>query len=259
MRPWKRLLYYLLINVIVSACTILVVLTIWERRNLPAVPVLLPAEESQVSSTSAVITGTLTASTPQPIAQATPTNPADDLLKNVEEYQVEFGDTLGLIAEKFDVAIEDLLRVNQINDPNSLSVGMVIYIPIPPEKIPTATATVTNTPAPTGSVGPLPEARVVINSVIGAGDLATERVFLTRTGAGALDLSGWQLRDEDGNIFQFPQLELFEGGAVNVWTTSGAPTVVDLYWGLQSPVWRQGEKVTLIDGDGDERAEYLVP
>ncbi len=255
---WKRLLYYLMINVIVSACTVFAVLTIWERRNAPAVAVIFPSQKTQANPVSQVITGTLAASTPQP-ATPTPTDPADDLLKNVEEYQVEFGDTLGLIAEKFDVTVEDLLRVNQINDPNSLSVGMVIYVPIPTDRIPTATPTITNTPAPTGSLGPLPEARVVINSVIGAGDLATERVFLTRTGAGALDLAGWHLNDEDGNVFQFPQLELFEGGAVNVWTTSGAPTVVDLYWGLQSPVWRQGEKVTLLDAEGEQRATYTVP
>lgn len=256
---WKRLFYYLLINVIVSACTVFAVLTIWERRNAPAVAVILPNQSSQASSVGKVVTGTLSATTPQPTIQITPTNPMDDLLKNVDQYQVESGDTLGIIADKFDVTIEDLLRVNQINDPNSLSVGMVIYIPIPPERIPTATPTVTYTPAPTGSLGPQPEARVVINSVIGAGDLATERVFLTRTGVGALDLAGWHLRDEDGNVFQFPQLELFEGGAVNVWTTSGAPTVVDLYWGQQSPVWRQGEKVTLLDGEGEERATYIVP
>ncbi len=261
MSQWKRLVYYLMINVLVSACTVLVVLTIWERRFAPEVPVLLPAQEGSALSSGTAITGTQTISgTLQSLAQLTPTGtPGPDPLANVEEYQVQFGDTLGLIAQEYDVEIEDLLRVNQINDPNSLSVGMVIYIPIPPERIPTATPTVTPTPVPTGAEGPLPEARVVINSVIGAGDLATERVFLTRTGFGELNLTGWQIRDQNGNLFTFPQLELFESGAVNVWTTSGTPTVVDLYWGLQSPVWSSGETVSLLDAQGKERAEYTVP
>jgi hypothetical protein len=43
-------------------------------------------------------------------------------------------------------------------------------------------------------------------------------------------MAGWQLRDENGNVFTFPQLQLFEGGAINVWTTSGSASVVDLYW-----------------------------
>lgn len=265
MKPWKRLTYYLMINVLVSACTVLIVLTIWERRFAPTTPSLLPTqqEESAISQGTPVSDTTAIAGTLAAIIQTTPTaTSGPDPLANVEEYQVQFVDTLGLIAQEFDVEIEDLLRVNQINDPNSLSVGMVIYIPIPPERIPTATPTITPTPAPllTGSPGaPLPEARVVINSVIGAGDLATERVFLTRTGFGELDLSGWQMRDQNGNVFTFPQLELFEGGAVNVWTTSGAPTVVDLYWGLQSPVWSSGETVSLLDDQGEERAEYTVP
>jgi hypothetical protein len=99
----------------------------------------------------------------------------------------------------------------------------------------------------------------VINSVIGAGDLASERVFLTRTGFGELDLTGWQLRDQNGNVFTFPQLVLFESGAVNVWTTTGTPTVVDLYWGLGSAVWSSGETVVLVDNLGKERAKYAVP
>ena len=62
-----------------------------------------------------------------------------------------------------------------------------------------------------------------------------------------------------GTRLNFPQLDLFEGGAVNVWTTAGVPTVVDLYWGQQNPVWERGEKVTLTDGQGKERAVYTIP
>ena len=259
----KRLLYYLMINVIVSACTVLIILTLWERRTNPAQAVLQPEAESRAEASSSAAPGTAGAGTPLALVQASATpTPADTLPENVEEYQVQFGDTLGIIAEEFDVSIDDLLRVNQINDPNSLSVGMVIYVPIPPDKIPTLTPTPTRTlpPSFTGSPGePLPEARVVINSVIGAGDLATERVFLTRSGFGELNLAGWKLRDQNNNVFTFPQLQLYEGGAVNVWSTSGSPTVVDLYWGLQSPVWSQGEKVTLLDAQGEERAAYIVP
>lgn len=263
MKHWKRLVYYLMINIVVSACTVIVVLAIWERRFAPAAPQLMPDEGQTVQALAGTHSGASGTGTPQPIAPETPTPTSEpDLLKNVQEYQVQYGDTLGDIAAKFDVEIADLLRVNQINDPNSLSVGMVIYVPLPPEKIPTDTPTITPTPnlALTATLsGSLPEARVVINSVIGAGDLASERVFLTRTGFGELDLTGWQLRDQNGNVFTFPQLSLFESGAVNVWTTTGTPSVVDLYWGLQSPIWSSGEEVKLFDAQGKERARYVVP
>lgn len=263
MNQWKRLIYYLLINVLVSACTVIVVLTIWERRFSPAAPLITPGEKGSAQALGETSSGAFGNGTPQPITPTPPTpTSGPDLLKNVREYQVQFGDTLGDIAARFDVEIADLLEVNQINDPNSLSVGMVIYIPLPPDKIPTETPTITPTPnlALTATLsGSLPEARVVINSVIGAGDLASERVFLTRTGFGELDLTGWQLRDQNGNVFTFPQLALFESGAVNVWTTTGTPSVVDLYWGLQSAIWSSGETVVLVDSQGKERARYVVP
>jgi len=102
---------------------------------------------------------------------------------------------------------------------------MVIYIPKESsDPLPTLTPQPTRTPAPAAGsgtpTGPLPEAGVIINSVIGVGEIATEHVFISRTGSGQLSMAGWQLEDEDGMHLYFPQLDLFEGGAVNVWTTS---------------------------------------
>ena len=37
MKQWKRLVYYLLINVLVSACTTVVVLYFWDRTHPPAI------------------------------------------------------------------------------------------------------------------------------------------------------------------------------------------------------------------------------
>ncbi|MFN2303083.1 MAG: lamin tail domain-containing protein, partial [Anaerolineales bacterium] len=145
-------------------------------------------------------------------------------------------------------------------DPNAISVGMVLYIPVTPEVIITDTPMPTRTSLPPGTGTPsAQDVRMIINSVISVGDIQAERVFISRTGGGVLLLSGWQLKDEDGNKFTFPNLELFEGGAVNIWTTSGTPTVVDLYWGLPYSVWQAGEMVTLIDDQGNVRATYQIP
>jgi LysM repeat protein len=266
MKQWKRLIYYLMINVLVSACTVLAVLTVWDRTHPPAasggepvaldVPSPLPSN-AVVASTDAPVSGTAEAPVVTPTSSPTPT-----AVKDVQQYQVQPGDTLGLIAQKYDVSLEDLMNFNSLSDPNSLSVGQVIYIPVTPEVVPTNTLAPTNTPAPQVTLtlaGPLPPAEVVIDSVIGVGDLASEHVYIRRTGYGDLSLAGWQLKDENGNVFVFPQLELFQGGAVNVWSTVGSPTVVDLYWNLQTPVWRSGEKVTLLDAGGKVRATYTTP
>jgi LysM repeat protein len=264
MKPWKRLIYYLFLNVLVSACTTLAVLVVWNYFHTPAEPATIESTAPvSLALNTAAPTGQSASSTAAASAVGTP-NPTvrSSPIGNVEEYQVEYGDTLGIISERFDVPVEELMRINQISDANSLSVGMVLYIPVPPEAQPTQTpAPATNTPLPGSAIptNPPQEARLIINAVIGPGDLASEHVFITRTGDDQLSLSGWQLKDEDGNVFVFPQLELYKDGAVNVWTTSGANTVVDLYWGLTSPVWSSEEKVTLLDAQGKVRATYTVP
>ncbi len=249
MQPWKRAIIFLLINIIISASTTLAILFVWD---------LTHPEYTAISNAARNLNnpppGTVGV-TENPNKKATTATPVMD------EYVVREGDTLGEIAEKYKVSIDTLLKVNGLKDANSISVGMAIYIPLTPQVFPTETAVVTRTPigaTPTLAPGAQPPG-VVINSVIGVGDIISERVFITRTGSGPLIMNGWKLVDSDGNTFVFPDLVLFEGGAVNIWTTSGTSTVVDLYWGLNNAVWSSGEKVTILNEQGKEAATYTIP
>jgi LysM repeat protein len=184
-------------------------------------------------------------------------------------YAVETGDTLGAIAVKFNITVAEILDTNEIPNPDALVVGQVLIIrrplvaasthtALPPSEIeaevdPTAVAP-TNTPEPlTG------ESRVLIDSIIGAGDLASERVFLKRVGPGEISLTGWSLVAENGDTFTFPQLTLFENGAVFVHTRQGQTTAVALYWGLDHTVWSSGDTVVLIDDQGEVHTSYQIP
>jgi hypothetical protein len=100
---------------------------------------------------------------------------------------------------------------------------------------------------------------VKISSVVGAGTLDSEIVVVKFEGEGELDLTFWQLKDEDGNIFTFPKLTLYPNGAVQVHTAAGADTVIDLYWGIRESVWSSGETARLFDSQGKLRWEYRVP
>ena len=100
---------------------------------------------------------------------------------------------------------------------------------------------------------------VKISSVVGAGTVNAEIAVGKFEGEGQLNLAGWQLKDEDGNTFTFPQLTLYPNGAVQVHTVSGTDTVIDLYWGLRDPVWGSGEDAKLFDSQGNLRAVYPVP
>jgi LysM repeat protein len=279
MRTLKRLLYYILINIAISALTVWVVLNIWERRN-PCLP---------VEGTPAVIVITATPGPQAPVSvipctDATPVDASPTLIPEtplptptleVVEYVVQIGDTLGTIAEQYEVSVADILYVNELENPDVLSVGQVLYIPIgglviptetsiPPNVVasPTVRPTATPTPGPSPTVSPTltgDEPQVYIDNVFGVGDLDTERVILRRSGLGELSLAAWQLRDEDGNVYIFPQLTLYQDGAVNLNTRSGANTYVDLFWNQVAAVWHSGEVVSLYDTEGILMTSFTIP
>lgn len=48
---------------------------------------------------------------------------------NADEYVVQSGDTLGIIAQRYGVSLQALMQANDLTDPNLLSVGMALKIP----------------------------------------------------------------------------------------------------------------------------------
>ena len=124
---------------------------------------------------------------------------------------------------------------------------------------PAAPLTNQNLSAPQATLDPQAHIPVEIVSVIGSGTLNAEWVVVKYTGEDQLNLANWELRDEDRNVFVFPQLVLHPDGAVQVHTASGTNTVIDLYWGESDAVWESGEDAKLFDSSGVERANYTVP
>lgn len=59
------------------------------------------------------------------------------------DYMVLDGDSLGLIAEKFNSTIEDIMEENELEDPNAIFVGQILIIPVN-----LVTPFPTNTPIP---------------------------------------------------------------------------------------------------------------
>ncbi len=112
---------------------------------------------------------------------------------------------------------------------------------------------------PVSTLNPQTDIAVKISSVVGAGTVDAEIVVIKFEGEGQLDLASWQLKDEDGNTFTFPNITLYPNGAVQVHTVTGTDTVIDLYWGIGDAVWSSGENARLYDAQGNLRAVYRVP
>lgn len=242
---WKRLTYYLLINVIVSVCTTLLVLSVWDRTHRPETESLAPV--SAIPSA--------------PASTSTPVEAAPTPTISLQPYQVRPGETLGEIALMFDISVDELLEINGFTDPNSIGARAIIFVPAPGEAAtaepPTAVAEGEPTPETTPSLAD--DGQIEILAVVGVGDLGSERVQLLGVGDGSLSLAGWLLKDEDGHAYTFPNITLFPGGAVNLYTKAGVDTVVDLFWSEPAAMWESGEVVTLLDADGNEQAAYRVP
>jgi LysM repeat protein len=64
-------------------------------------------------------------------------------------YTVRSGDTLSGIATTFGLTVDDIVRTNNIADPNSLTVGQVLTIPARSPETPAAASTHTPEPPPT--------------------------------------------------------------------------------------------------------------
>lgn len=229
MKSWKRLLFYIALNILVSACTTLAVLFAWDQLYGPLPRNLIPKAIGQLSATATPTPAPAVAGTPD--AQVTPT-------EAYIVYQVVSGDTFESIASAHNISVDELVAINGFTRSQPLGEGEVLRIP-------------------THSTG-----SVAIDSIIGAGDLDSERVLIKHTGGGQLSLVGWRLEDDRGNAFIFPrspELILYPSGAVNIYTKTGVNTVVDLFWGLEAPVWASGSNVILRDAMGNVHARYVVP
>ena len=51
--------------------------------------------------------------------------------QETDEYVVQAGDTLGDIAQRYGISVQDLMTANNITDPNALNIGMVLNVPAP--------------------------------------------------------------------------------------------------------------------------------
>ena len=71
---------------------------------------------------------------------------------------------------------------------------------------------------------------VEIVSIVGAGLLDAEWVTIKNAGDEPLNLSRWQLKDSDKNIFVFPNLTLNTEWRSPGPYEPGTNTVIDLYW-----------------------------
>lgn len=271
----KNILYLLVFNIFASATITLAVLYFWEQsqsgKSTIPTPVIIYIP---VTGTPPTVSAELSLLLPE--GESTPAAPNKSptpYILRTEIYFVQAGDSLGAIANRYEVSVADILSVNDLADPDTLYVGQRLNIPVGP--LPTntpfiPTPTISPSPTVTPRISPTPSRTptrtpnqddpiVSIESVLGAGDYSSERVKITHISGRDVTLQGWQIKDEAGNIYIFPQLTLRQGGLVYLHTRVGNDTVSDLYWGKAGAVWQSGATALLFDSNGQEISRYSIP
>lgn len=164
-----------------------------------------------------------------PTAEATPA-PVGGMVV----YEVQAGDTLSGIAAHFGVSIGDIMKANDITDPEFLQIGQVLRIPLGP---PTPTSTPTLRPTPTPPPGPPLPAPVPLRPADGA-DLGEARYIL-------LNWTAVRLLGED------------QGYLVRLWRegAGGKPAEAGAVW-TWGTSWRWGREICA--GEGPQRFYWSV-
>ena len=304
--PYRQIALIIGANAILSLIISLIVVAI-AGPKAPSQPEVvttetraMAAESSQVPATETV--GEVLSPGPGPPAFETDTIAATDEPSPAESvpaqppaapttYIVQPGDTLGTIAQQFDVSMEDLMRANGIDNADYLLLGQELVIPIGGMPILTATPTPAPgpadtplsfeppTPLPDGATPPVVPASSVIPTPTAVPTLTPapvsdvqlslevlhpgnpekdEMVYVVNNGL-YVRLVGWTLSNGRGDTYTFPEFGLGGGGAaIAVHTGSGADTITDLYWGRPATAWVVGDVATLMDESGAVVATYAV-
>ncbi|MCC7357850.1 MAG: lamin tail domain-containing protein [Anaerolineales bacterium] len=264
---FRRLLVYLLLNAIVSASATYAVLWYWDRQHPAGPAIIVPSGTAVAATQQAAGTGLAPLPTAGPTFTLPPAGETAAAGPTPTIYIAQEGDTLGKIAQEFGVTVDAILAANGLTDPNVLTVGQNLIIPVegyvPPTVTPgAASAEPTSTAEPPrATVTSDPNqaaAHLTITEVRGAGALADEAVLIRNDG-GQVDLAGWTLRDEMGSLYTFPALTLGPGAVVALHTAAGADTATDLHWGLAAAVWAGGRSVLLSDATGNLHTRYTLP
>ena len=243
---------YLILNVFVSASVAVAVLMYWDKYQRPYANIgTNPVEianidygESQEYNSNQVI--------------------SNESSHDSTTYRVSAGDTIGRIALQFNLTVEELMKANNISDPNRLSIDQQLVIPVTKSMEPTlrpmATASATDT-VTISDKDTLPVTeyshKLEIRSVNSIGNLEFERLVVVNWGE-TVSLLGWSIVSSAGETYDFPELRLYENGQVTVHTSVGNNTVTDLYWGKSESAWEPGVTMNLVDSNGSTHANYEI-
>jgi LysM repeat protein len=216
------------------------------------------SEGDSTTSETDTAQAAVTAEAPTEIRNPPTQTPTSD---TTLKYVVQQGDTLSAIAQDYGTAIEDIISLNGLENPNVLHIGQELIIPTStsPEVQTADTVTIQESlPTPLPSPTLISPAIIEIAQVLGSGSLDTETVAVRNRG-GEARLGGWTLTNEKGSTYILPQVTLFQNGQITIHSGAGENTPKELYWGRTQAAWSTGELLQLRNESGEVIDSYIIP
>jgi LysM repeat protein len=261
-----------------------IIITATPDRTQVAVPDTVAQAANQTPVTGPTLNATALAANPAGDASSQLNLPQNCILHTIAAGDTPFG-----IAQQYGANGFTIMQVNNLDDvaATRLQIGDVLIVPLegcPLDQLPnyrpqsqivsaavttpqaTAGAEATEeppagTPAPNATITLAPtaaNAQVIIGSISRAGDITAEGITIRNTGA-TVNLTGWTLRDAEGNTYTFREFILFSNAEVTVFTRAGQNTPIALYWGRDTAVWGDaGDVAILSDARGNVQASARV-
>ncbi len=268
-----------------NATVPVIIVTATPDRTQVAVPNSVAQDANSTPVTGPTIDVTALAANPVEAGSSQLNLPQNCILHTIAAGDTPFG-----IAQQYGANGFTIMQVNNLDDvaATRLQIGDVLIVPLegcPLDQLPnyrpqsqivsadvanpqvTVNAEATEDPAPAGTPAPnatitlaptAANAQVVISSINRPGDITAEGITIRNTGA-TVNLTGWTLRDAEGNTYTFREFILFSNAEVTVFTRAGQNTPIALYWGRDTAVWGDaGDVAILSDARGNVQASTRV-
>lgn len=146
-------------------------------------------------------------------------------------HTVKRGESLGTIAKKYGVSVEELVRINRLESASRVAVGTQLVVPVrgkgpsdvsgAPTPVQSGTTTTKVTPTPKVSTPAATATRVTTYTVARGDTLAG---IAQKYGASLTDLSAWNEVDDPNSIYAGQKLTVRAGAASSTPSASAAST-----------------------------------
>ncbi len=247
----SQFVFVIVLNALISVLITSTILILYEWRRPQPDPGWWLAPENRPLTAPATVRPVVTtpaavASAPEPGEVVTGPGTTDPEDLGERTYTVREGDSLSAIAALFGVTQSALAAANGITDPNLVTVGQTLVVPIGDTSI--EPANILLTAADFGL------------EVLNAGTYAEEVVVIINQGQNVIDLSGWSIHTSLDEQYTFKQMfPLYQGESVRLMSREGTDTAYDKNWGRLPTLWVPGTIISLRDPSGAEVLNIELP